>query len=614
MGLEEVGAKLVLEGQSQFISGMKQAENASSGFGKVLSKVAEGIAQGFGQSLFNAVSRGIGAIPDLMQSAMKATMEWGQGLDDIGDVLGTTTKEGAGLASMFKTIGGDSKQLTSAMALMTKGLTNVDGTLGPTGKSLAALGINFRDAKGKMLPATKIFQLVADKLGPMPEGLEKTSAMMDIFGKSGKEMGDALNAAANGGMDAYIQQAEAMGLAIDPEQVIENKKSFETLKLVFTGLAVQLGTSLLPAIQWVTKEITKLASNPAIKEWIKSFTGYITQAVTWVQTQWPIISETFINVFSIIQSTIDDVKRIIQSFLSTIQGWWADNGDKITSTTSTMWNGVKGLFSAAAKFIQTLISKALEVIQAFWQAHGENIMRIVNWLWTTIQTIFNTAISIVTSIFTAFTALLEGDWDGFTKNMLAAWDTLWVLIRSAAEGAWAILSEWFTTVIHQLLAFFLNTDWGRIGSEIINGIWNGIKGGWDWLVGKVRELASSMLAAALSALQGSGNVGNVGNGGIIPQSGGNYTGVGAKPKRGGEQFASGGQFTIPMGFGYEGFNLGGMATASGGETVTITPKNVSAGPSTYNYNYSTNYNLNLSTQESQQSVRQSFAMMKMLAG
>jgi hypothetical protein len=80
------------------------------------------------------------------------------------------------------------------------------------------------------------------------------------------------------------------------------------------------------------------------------------------------------------------------------------------------------------------------------------------------------------------------------------------------------------------------------------------------------------------------------------------------------KFASGGSFVIPQGFGYEGFNLGGIATASGGEVVTITPKNVSAGPASVTYNYSTNYNLNLATTQSMQTVQQSFAMMKLLAG
>jgi len=44
-------------------------------------------------------------------------------------------------------------------------------------------------------------------------------------------------------------------------------------------------------------------------------------------------------------------------------------------------------------------------------------------------------------------------------------------------------------------------------------------------------------------------------------------------KQGEKAYANGGSFIIPPSYGYEGFNMGGMATASGGETVTITPEN-----------------------------------------
>ena len=40
-----------------------------------------------------------------------------------------------------------------------------------------------------------------------------------------------------------------------------------------------------------------------------------------------------------------------------------------------------------------------------------------------------------------------------------------------------------------------------------------------------------------------------------------------------QQNAAGGSFIIPSSYGYEGFNMGGMATASGGEEVTISPAN-----------------------------------------
>jgi hypothetical protein len=90
-------------------------------------------------------------------------------------------------------------------------------------------------------------------------------------------------------------------------------------------------------------------------------------------------------------------------------------------------------------------------------------------------------------------------------------------------------------------------------------------------------------------------VGNVSGGG----SGGNRSGE----KVGGEQYADGGSFVIPSKYGFEGFDLGGMATASGGEVVTITPAN-QVKNITHNWNYQGN--------ATAQQVRQGYEMARLL--
>ena len=47
---------------------------------------------------------------------------------------------------------------------------------------------------------------------------------------------------------------------------------------------------------------------------------------------------------------------------------------------------------------------------------------------------------------------------------------------------------------------FLEIDWASIGSNIIDGIWNGISAGWNWLVDKVKEVAGSLFGAAQDEL------------------------------------------------------------------------------------------------------------------
>ena len=46
----------------------------------------------------------------------------------------------------------------------------------------------------------------------------------------------------------------------------------------------------------------------------------------------------------------------------------------------------------------------------------------------------------------------------------------------------------------------LPEDFMNVGSNIVTGIWNGISAGWDWLVGKVKDLAGSLLQGAKDAL------------------------------------------------------------------------------------------------------------------
>ena len=47
---------------------------------------------------------------------------------------------------------------------------------------------------------------------------------------------------------------------------------------------------------------------------------------------------------------------------------------------------------------------------------------------------------------------------------------------------------------------FLEIDWASIGSNIIDGIWNGISAGWNWLVDSVKNIAGNLLDAAKEVL------------------------------------------------------------------------------------------------------------------
>ena len=86
-------------------------------------------------------------------------------------------------------------------------------------------------------------------------------------------------------------------------------------------------------------------------------------------------------------------------------------------------------------------------------------------------------------------------------------------IYNAVSGAVSKIAEWGNEVKNKAVEGMNNAvngiknafsnigeDFKNIGSNIVNGIWNGISAGWDWLKDKVKNLASSLLDAAKDAL------------------------------------------------------------------------------------------------------------------
>ena len=59
-----------------------------------------------------------------------------------------------------------------------------------------------------------------------------------------------------------------------------------------------------------------------------------------------------------------------------------------------------------------------------------------------------------------------------------------------------------------------------------------------------------------------------------------------------EKLANGGSFIVPSRYGYEGFNMGGVATASAGERVTVTPRGQGGGQFVFNVSVSNDAMLN----------------------
>lgn len=77
------------------------------------------------------------------------------------------------------------------------------------------------------------------------------------------------------------------------------------------------------------------------------------------------------------------------------------------------------------------------------------------------------------------------------------------IVAKLIEGLIASIPKLITGVlklIESICKAFNDTDWLSIGANILNGIWEGLKAGWSWLIDNVKSIAGSLFDAAKEAL------------------------------------------------------------------------------------------------------------------
>ena len=148
-----------------------------------------------------------------------------------------------------------------------------------------------------------------------------------------------------------------------------------------------------------------------------------------------------------------------------------------------MWNTVTGYFAAVWATIEGIFAVVKAVLSGDFQGAWDAIQGIVDtWgryfemVWENIQNVFSAVAEWFGEVFQAAKDAISNVWDG--------------------------IKDYFQTVFDGIVNVFssIKSEFTSVGSNIISGIWAGISAGWDWLVGKVKSLADSLLSAAKQVL------------------------------------------------------------------------------------------------------------------
>lgn len=234
--------------------------------------------------------------------------------------------------------------------------------------------------------------------------------------------------------------------------------------------------------QLVTNVVTFFSELPNKIAYVIGFClGYIIKfgidLYTWATTKIP----EFVNSVVIFMQQLPD--KIWNAIISAVQkvATWGENmkTQAVTKTTQLIANVVSFMQQLPGKIWNAIISAVQQVTTWGEQMRSRAVTAATNLLNQTITTLSQMPGKVWNAIVGAVQQVVN--WG----TQLAAKGT------KAAKGL-------YNAVVNGVRS--LPSKMAEIGSNIVSGIWNGISSGWDWLTGKVKSLAKSLLDGAKDAL------------------------------------------------------------------------------------------------------------------
>ena len=200
-----------------------------------------------------------------------------------------------------------------------------------------------------------------------------------------------------------------------------------------------------------------------------------------------------------IQEKMAAVWAWLEPVLQNIQTWLSENIPVAIQTLSDFWNNtLVPAAKTAFEFVRNIIDGAMQFISDLTSGKLGWMSQVWNNSMNIIMTVVTTILANIKSFFALFQAALSGDWYRFGEILREIWDRSWKAIGTILSLAWDNFKTIISTAVTNIIAFFRDTDWGQVGTDIVKGIANGIMNSLQWIM----DAAIAAAQAALDAAKG----------------------------------------------------------------------------------------------------------------
>ena len=255
--------RLILSGSPEgAIAAIDQVASASDALGKKTDELAakNAAAAKAGHQGMLLMAAGAGLVVAAIGACVVAAGKQEEAVIQVQKMTGLSATGASQLTEQMQALG---ISADSVAPILGRALKNTQGfadgatkSTSALGKAFTSLGISVDDLKGKN--TDQVLSLIRDQIDKMPAGMQRTADIMAIFGRSAMTNQGLLRylTASNSELDTINAKAKQFGLIFTQQQLDQAAKFGAMLRIVeqeFKGLAVQVGTAVIPALTTILK-------------------------------------------------------------------------------------------------------------------------------------------------------------------------------------------------------------------------------------------------------------------------------------------------------------------------------------------------------------------------
>lgn len=407
-----------------------------------------------------ALARAVKKVASAFAGAIKDGAEFADEIATMAAQTGLSTDELQEYKYMAGLVDVDLETITGSLARLTRNMNTARGGTGAAAEAFDRLGVNITNTDGTLRSNQEVFGDVVDILGSMANETERDAAAMAIFGRSAQDLNPLIEAGGEK-IAAFAQEAHDMGYVLDGEALTsmsELNDDFDRMQNLVDSVKNQLAQALAPVISDLAEDF---------QEWVAS--------VDWedVQKKIRVAIEDIKEFFNTIKDKGPQVLQLVTGIGAALATWKVS--DAIKSLAETF--GVAS--SAIAPFIVGLAS----IIAYYSTLYAENtkLGQALRLGWDQVTKAFQNNTNVMRTLASQAGSWISTQFGNAVNRIKSVWGsipTFFSGVVSLIKNAFSGIGNWFYS----------------IGTNIVQGIWNGISGAYSWITSRISGWVSDVVS------------------------------------------------------------------------------------------------------------------------